>query len=446
MVSKKDRETNYLDHLKDFEIIVSSPASLLLFGEYSVLKEQPSLAMAIPLNVVIGASLTDNTDISFEFAYPEPDLNYAQLKSYANHDAVIFRENIIPGIQIRHIIDLFKQKLGNKGLKVRIISEIPPQCGLGSSGALCAALSVVIHCLINNNPSEINSTLNETISNIQTNELFDEIFKFAWELEDLFHKPSSGVAPFISLVGCKNELPLLFASKNTNTEKNYGALCLTEGKSIKLDNLKSFFWERCEFAAVYSGDKRKDATSAFVESTFRKIEKRVKGVVHRFNVHLGDIPLPHNSSLLFDNITGDSEKVEKYINDSIWTTFGLITLITVSNILTEDILDIINMTWIAQDFLTFLETSTPRIGEISTKARSLKLGCKLLGSGKGGDILMISRKGGLESLIKEIDDAIDSGKTELYIHYLSSNKGCPSVVNPTQIKIKGIKDYSLYTP
>ena len=95
---------------------------------------------------------------------------------------------------------------------ISVVSEIPPDCGLNSSGALSAALSTAI-CLSN---KYINSeTLNmwskkEKMKDYQNDPHFMNVFRLAWGFDTILQQQSSGCGPYSSLVGSPSTEPLVY--------------------------------------------------------------------------------------------------------------------------------------------------------------------------------------------------------------------------------------------
>jgi mevalonate kinase len=153
------------------------PAKLLLFGEYSILLGSP--ALSIPFNR-FGASLgfighqTGETHLQAE----ESNHQLRQMCGYFKADAAGFKQ----------FLDV--DRLGNDirdGLF--LASTIPPRYGMGSSGALCAAVYDRYAAERNNLPGR---------HGLQDIVLLRNRFA---RMESFFHGRSSGFDPLVSYYG-----------------------------------------------------------------------------------------------------------------------------------------------------------------------------------------------------------------------------------------------------
>ncbi|MFK7948296.1 MAG: mevalonate kinase [Saprospiraceae bacterium] len=171
------------------------PAKVLLFGEYSIIKGNS--ALAFPLNEYSGNWAFDN------------DVNNKNLKNWASYINKIQQAN---NADFQIDIERFNNDL-SKGLFFN--SNIPMGYGVGSSGALCAAL--YDEYSVENNRL---TPKNDTIFTLK------RIFQ---DLENFFHGSSSGIDPLICylnqplLLKGKTEANLIKLKKPTN---NNGAVFL----------------------------------------------------------------------------------------------------------------------------------------------------------------------------------------------------------------------------
>ena len=94
---------NYRKALQDCEVIIKCPGSLLFFGEYSAVRDQPALTMGIPIFFELGADLTKNQKITFEMAYAQPQFTYNNLRKFGCKKKVKFRSGLVgdPGLETR---------------------------------------------------------------------------------------------------------------------------------------------------------------------------------------------------------------------------------------------------------------------------------------------------------------------------------------------------------
>jgi mevalonate kinase len=186
-------------------------AKVLLFGEYTIIKG--TAALAFPLNVYQG-SWQHNSEINTE-----------NLKKWSKYiDNQDFKE-IFKFDKYR-----FEEEL-SKGLHFH--STIPIGYGVGSSGALCAALYEEFSI-----PKKTLSTEKNSIFELKT------VFQ---TLENFFHGSSSGIDPLI----CYLQKPLLLKGKEAAEiidleipKKNGGAIFLLDTKQPRqTEPLVKFFLE-----------------------------------------------------------------------------------------------------------------------------------------------------------------------------------------------------------
>ncbi|HFB99951.1 MAG TPA: hypothetical protein ENJ53_04015 [Phaeodactylibacter sp.] len=190
-------------------------SKLLLFGEYTVIKG--SQALAIPLHLFYGTWKYAKKDTeSLQMNLPH-FVDY--LEKLQNANELLCKINIAD----------FREKLG-KGLFFE--SNIPTGYGVGSSGALCAAVYDVF--------------CENKLEKIETN--FLQLKKIFAQIESFFHGASSGADPLVCFV----EKPLLFVSNSKIREvdfpkKNKYQFFLLDTKiSRKTEPLVNLFLERYE--------------------------------------------------------------------------------------------------------------------------------------------------------------------------------------------------------
>jgi mevalonate kinase len=203
----------------------SFPAKVLLFGEYTILLGSTALSIPYP---VFSATLMFSPD-------EEPLSSRKQLTS--NHHLFEFYQYLAGlGDPVSQAIDFerFHQDLV-KGLFLQ--STIPPGYGLGSSGALVAA---VFDRFGNYVPSQ------DEIANGEGMLRLKKIFS---EMESFFHGKSSGFDPLVSFL----KQPLFLRSDGlvelTNlpqafTSHGSGIFLLDTGQTGKTAPLVKFFMER----------------------------------------------------------------------------------------------------------------------------------------------------------------------------------------------------------
>tara|TARA_B100001287_G_scaffold74382_2_gene61787 strand:- start:12046 stop:12987 length:942 start_codon:yes stop_codon:yes gene_type:complete len=236
---------------------------ILLFGEYGII--QDSMGLSIPY--------TDfNGKLLFQQNPNESTVNSNnQLKSFYKHLKKLDVDNSLPC----HLdLENFKSDLDN-GLFFD--SSIPQGFGIGSSGAIVAAIYDK-YCEKNKIQSGDNIS-NEDILRLKL------IFG---ELESYYHGTSSGLDPLI----CYLNLPVLIKSKNNlgtvgipNSNNGKGAVfLLNTGKTGNTQPLVQHFLERCKeegFRNMLRNKFKKynDASiEAFLKNEGKSLLKNVKSL------------------------------------------------------------------------------------------------------------------------------------------------------------------------
>ena len=196
-------------------------SKILLFGEYGILKN--SKAISIPHNKYQGnldfGDLTDN-DVKKSNKSISEFLNFLKKSNQKNNFNIIQFE-----------IDI------KKGLFFK--SSIPIGYGLGSSGALVAA---VYHKYFFNK-IEISKDLSSD-KLVKLKEIFSQI-------ESYFHKKSSGIDPLNSYVGYplfieSNDRISIIKLPGQSTESKRGLFIIDSGKPAKTGNLIKIFLDSFE--------------------------------------------------------------------------------------------------------------------------------------------------------------------------------------------------------
>lgn len=196
---------------------------ILLFGEYGVIED--SMALSIPFEHFNGQFIfhSENT----EFA----ETSNKNLREYYQYLSKRKSEGSLP-LDIN--LDKFKQDIDEGML---FDSSIPQGYGVGSSGALVAAIY---------DKYAINKIKSQNIENGKILELK----KIFGDLESYFHGTSSGLDPLI----CYLRLPILIKSKSelesvgipAQGSAKGGIFLLNTGQIGKTQPLVEHFLERCK--------------------------------------------------------------------------------------------------------------------------------------------------------------------------------------------------------
>lgn len=181
-------------------------AKILLFGEYGIIED--SQGLTLPYSFYKGTLKFSENQSDFEKKSNESLSKYAQYLSELNLSEA-FKINV----------EAFKKDI-EKGLFFD--SNIPQGYGVGSSGALVAAIFEK-YSFIKYNPEEISK-----------NQLKD-LKKVFGELESYFHGKSSGIDPLI----CYMNLPILIENRESvdkvsipKEEAGKGAIFLIDSGSV----------------------------------------------------------------------------------------------------------------------------------------------------------------------------------------------------------------------
>ena len=178
---------------------IHAPGKLILSGEHAVVYGKPALAMAINRYVAVTASSQLLPIVSFDLS----DLEYEQgltltaLKRLKSRVKQKYQRFMTGDFKIREVLHkpmelaqfaftLFVEALNLKltqGVKIRVQSDIPIGCGMGSSAA--TVLSIV-HAIAHHLKMDISSEL---------------IYRLGLEAENMQHGYSSGLDLRVSLHG-----------------------------------------------------------------------------------------------------------------------------------------------------------------------------------------------------------------------------------------------------
>jgi mevalonate kinase len=237
---------------------------ILLFGEYGVIED--SMALSIPFNNYQGHFIFHSEDETFAKE------SNSHLQNYCNYLLDLESNNDLPCS-----LDLNKfQSDITEGMLFD--SSIPQGYGVGSSGALVAAI-------YNKYSTDKISEKNIENGNIL---ILKQIFG---KLESYFHGTSSGLDPLI----CYLNLPLLIKSKSElesvgipatseSTNSKGGIFLLNTGQVGKTAPLVEHFMERCKeegFRNMIKTQFKKynDASiSAFLKKDGQSLLSNVKGL------------------------------------------------------------------------------------------------------------------------------------------------------------------------
>ncbi len=201
-------------------------SKILLFGEYSII--QDSMGLTLPYDEFKGKLTFDSNEMNEQFVSESNE----HLVEFADYLQNLLRTK---ALSIDFDIDAFKKDIENG---IYFQSSIPQGFGVGSSGALVAA----VYGKYTNKKVDLEHTPNKK-------DILDLKATFA-KMESHFHGSSSGVDPLI----CYLNLPLLINGKNgvepVKVEMNSigkGAIFLIDtGISRSTEPLVKYYMQRME--------------------------------------------------------------------------------------------------------------------------------------------------------------------------------------------------------
>jgi mevalonate kinase len=199
-------------------------SKILLFGEYGIIKD--SMGLSIPYNDYNGSLIFSQENSTFS---KESNFN---LNKFYKHLTDLEKSDKLP---CKLDLEAFKSDIKNG---IFFNSSIPQGFGVGSSGALVAA---VYDKYCTNKISASSEITNKNI--IKLKAIFGQ-------LESYFHGTSSGLDPLI----CYLNLPVLIKSKENlgtvgipKTKNGKGAIFLMNtGETGETQPLVQHFLERCK--------------------------------------------------------------------------------------------------------------------------------------------------------------------------------------------------------
>lgn len=237
-------------------------SKILLFGEYGIIKD--SMGLSIPYNDYNGSLIFSAKKTSFSRKSNQ------NLNKFYNHLSTLEGSNKLP---CKLDLDQLKSDI-EKG--IFFDSSIPQGFGVGSSGALVAA---VYDTYCTNKIVSSSDIPNKSILKLKN------IFG---QLESYFHGTSSGLDPLI----CYLNLPILIKSKENlgtvgipSTVNGKGAIFLMNtGETGETQPLVQHFLERCKedgFRKMLKNKFKKynDASiEAFLKNDIKPLLKNVKNL------------------------------------------------------------------------------------------------------------------------------------------------------------------------
>jgi len=267
-------------------------SKLLLFGEYGLLYGADALAVPFPK---FGGALeftVDSNDKTIQESQSEIQQFFSTFET-----ANLNREMHFP-LQLKEL----KNDL-QKGLF--FYSNIPVQYGLGSSGALCAAI-FERYSIFHKNEDELND-----------NELLQQLIQYLSLLESSFHGRSSGIDPLVSFVN----RPVLFSPEKIQlpeikTSENDFSVFLIDTKikssTAPLVSLFNQKMENPEFKNLFQNDflpANNAAIQAFLKGSKQELFDQLKQISAFQWVYFYEM-IPQSSKNFFKNSAHNNTPVK----------------------------------------------------------------------------------------------------------------------------------------
>lgn len=300
----------FLDVYREFfsksSIITSASGSFFFCGEYLVLFGGLAIKQKLPTNLYIGLEPIEENNFKIVSAkYLDFTKNWENLNE----------KHIFEKIS-QFIKEEFKREKLNYSFNCHILSEIPPGCGLASSGAFGGALAGAL--LIANeiiSQRDIEDFKNLKIENLIKNEKFNKIFRLAWKIESVIHNgKSSGAGPFVSLVW--SNYPIIFFSEkrkiNFQSESNdtdkIDFFAFSLDKLLKIE--EKINWP-IDFGLVYSGNAK---STGITIDEIQNIQQEMKEVASFTKRKFHDQLINYKEKIFFSNLIFNEKKEDNWEN------------------------------------------------------------------------------------------------------------------------------------
>jgi mevalonate kinase len=472
-----DYERKILEEFRkrSYQLVVRAPASFFIIGEFASIFGYPALVLPIPLFSYVGVSerarkfVVDGLRVvdqandcwkrhnQFHLSLPTKTIKMRPEEP----------ENIWT-----NLIDSIDHDRSVKGLKLLNLSMIPTRCGLGASSAFSTALALAWHLLLGKLSDRSFNKLkipDQTDIDVQRSE-FWATYKLAWAIENYYEGgASSGGAALGSLFGSRGGFPLIYMSEKRGFDGGFPFYFADGGRQ---SSFKDFDFLRIRSTAHrtnYGSEHEKvalDYALLFTESR----NKRTGNLIDEFFRHI----LKTGDTKLIDDIGRKLLKMSDFTREPI---LRLAKRSLNDKVLAQELPSRFTGTdeWLSGKRDLFVEWIAQTLGCISFAAQGSFLnycsgapeslfsffkhinayqevlssigisgsladlynyrsdlfqyeipgdephpfGTKLIGSGKGGDFLVMSPPGKLTELFSMLRRKLASGQTEPPCHFFS---------------------------
>ncbi|MGQ4833151.1 MAG: mevalonate kinase [Candidatus Asgardarchaeia archaeon] len=167
------------------KVISSAPAKIILFGEHSVVYGYPAIAVAIDMRVKVVATFEKEPLISvFSESFKKTEKMDLQKFHRISIDELTKRFTFAPiFVAIKNVVSHLNYDL-ERGLSLKIYSDVPPSAGLGSSAAVNVATTASVYTLLSESKPDLSITSS-----------------LSYEAEKVVHGTPSGIDNTISSYG-----------------------------------------------------------------------------------------------------------------------------------------------------------------------------------------------------------------------------------------------------
>ncbi len=416
----------YRDFFSKCPIVVSAPASFFWTGEFGALYGGLAIKQNLPFRIYVG--LEPLTTPIFEIG---KILHFAPSRGR-------FEPWSLPDVKQNKLFDFLDNWLKNQninketGFRINILGEFLPGSGFSASHAFSSApsaLATAFYLYYNLLPyQKITHWSQIPICHLSLDKDFDQVFRTAWKIWSILHTGfSSGASCFASLAGSSYPILYFIEKGSGGNQRKYFAFRIDEIDPSWNLNLTGE-WP-IDFGLIYSGDigttEGGHKSLEDIRWTLNDLAKEWKQIIKKQKIPKDEI--------LFSEIIRrpESEILEPYIKAlatvSLEVLYGLSWVFKSGSSesalryllgainTNHKLLDSLNASSLILDKLCFL---------IDKKIRDLGddfgAGCKLVTSGKRGDILFVVNYHSLRDKIDElIAELRKETKEDIWLDYAS---------------------------
>jgi mevalonate kinase len=404
--------------LEEFPVVTKSPANFFLSGEHAVMFGMPALCQPITLYVYAGVRKIKDGGIKILNKNGQPGLYRPNPNAVQKIDFDFFR----PVDVVNHIESLLTEEFPNKSAEICLYLTAPSACGLATSGATGAALSLALHWLfsskkdrekIEKNIQDL-SNLGRSLSKLIQVDTFKQIYRLAWKIDSIFHDyKSSGANAFTALVGSPHGLPIVYQCELRDGLYDNRKMSNTNVKPLSakdsVGKIHFELYDKLDFFAkdIHEIEVNADARTfpLAVAIVYSGIEKQTNLAIRAACAATEDVMSSNMVQLT---------QVKDFSRMDIMSILGICSQKTIHSVIMffqgnrERLQTIMNTTQTIQNVLRdFLGVSTTQIEEICKLVCTRGFSAKLTGGGTGGDVVIlcsVEKIDALKGLLKELED------------------------------------------